>query len=260
MAGGGNGWLAGIATDGTAWATQSGGGKSNVTALAAGGGVCYATTVGGRVERSLSAGRSFTLSLTAKPAATGTTFKAIVTTGARVSLSGSTSILAPGVLLVQARPAGATAWQTVAYGSPGASTLNYSDSPVTSTTYRLRFLFTGAAAATGQEVRVGVRHKVSVSSTSIKLSLGKVYGVSGSVSPAKPRGVVEVWTDRAGDDGGHGTASLAEGGYVTLVNGTTFSTRRFGTPVRETYHLKMLMRADSKHLSGWSPRITVTVR
>ena len=50
------------------------------------------------------------------------------------------------------------------------------------------------------------------------------------------------------------------GGYVNLASGTTFTTRRFGTPVRETYHLKILMRADSRHVSGWSPRITVTVR
>ena len=73
-------------------------------------------------------------------------------------------------------------------------------------------------------------------------------------------GVVEVWTDRAGNRKLGPWHRISQGGYVNLVNGTTFTTRRFGTPVRETYHLKILMRADSQHLSGWSPRITVTVR
>ena len=262
VVGGSGGWLAGMVSDGAAWATQTGGGASDVTALAAGGGgLGYATTAAGRVERSLSAGRTYTLTLTATPAASSSSgFKAIVTTGAKVALSGNTSILASGVLLLEARPAGATAWQTVASGSPGATTLSDSEYPVANTTYRLRFLFAGATAATGADVPVGVRHRVRVSSTSIKLARGSVYRVSGSVSPRKVGGAVEVWTDRAGNRKLGPWHRISQGAYVALVNGTTFTTRRFGTPVRETYHLKVLMRADAQHLGGWSPRITVTVR
>ena len=259
---GSGGWLAGMATDGTAWATQTGGGTSDVTALAAGdGGLCYAATAAGRVERSLSAGRAFTLTLTATPTAPSSTgYKAIVTRGAAVALKGKTSILASGVLLLEARSAGVTTWQTVAVGSPGANAVSDSDYPITNTTYRLRFMFAGTTAAKGTGVPVGVRHKVRVSSTSITLGRASVYSVSGSVAPAKTGGVVEVWSDRAGNRKLGAWHRISQGGYVNLANGTTFTTRRFGAPVRETYHLKILMRIDSQHLSGWSPRITVTVR
>jgi hypothetical protein len=77
-----------------------------------------------------------------------------------VAPSGSTTILASGVLLLQALPAGETAWQTVAYGDPGATTLSASETPGRNTSYRLRFIFAGATAATGTKVAVGVRHKV----------------------------------------------------------------------------------------------------
>jgi photosystem II stability/assembly factor-like uncharacterized protein len=259
---GSGGWQAGMAASGTVWATQTGGGTADLTALAAGdGALCYATTVAGRVERSLNAGLTYTLTLKAKPAAASSSgFRAIVTMGAKVDLSGTTNVLAPGVLLLEARPAGTTPWVTLASGGPGTTTLNNVDYPTKNTTYRLRFLFAGATAATGANVPVGVRHKVRASSTSVKLARASSYRVSGSVSPQKVGGVVEVWTDRAGNNRLGSWHRIPVGGYVDLVNGTTFTTRRFGAPVRETYHLKILMRADSRHLGGWSPRITVTVR
>jgi photosystem II stability/assembly factor-like uncharacterized protein len=266
VAGGRDGWMAGIATGGTAWEMQTGAALSNVTALsAAGNGVCYATITGGavfggRVERGLNAGWTYGLPLTATPADSSSGFAAVVTIGQSVSLSGSTTIPAPGVMLLEARAATATKWRTVSSGALGATSLNVSRTPVVTSVYRLRFLFAGRTAATGQEIRVGVRNKVKVSSASISLSLGKVYRVSGSVSPAKSGGVVEVWTDRAGNHKLGSWHRISQGGYVDLVKGTTFTTRSFGTPVRETYHLKILMRADTGHLNGWSPVITVTVR
>jgi hypothetical protein len=118
--------------------------------------------------------------------------------GAKVALSGSTkNILAPGVLLLEARPAGTSSWLTLASGGPGTTTMSETDYPVTNTTYRLRFLFAGATGAKGTGVPVGVRHKVKVSSTSIKSPWGHIRGVR-SV-PRKVGGVVEVWTDRAGN-------------------------------------------------------------
>jgi hypothetical protein len=107
---------------------------------------------------------------------------------------------------------------------------------------------------------VGVRHKVRVSTTSIRLARASTYRVSGSVAPRKVGGGVEVWTDRAGNNKLGSWHRITVGGYVNLVNGTSFTTRSFGTPVRETYHLKIRMAGDSQHLQGWSPRITVTVR
>ncbi|HJW75679.1 MAG TPA: hypothetical protein VJ787_08435, partial [Thermoleophilia bacterium] len=263
VAGGSGGFLAGFVVGGGAWAKQTGAAASTVTALAAAGdGVCYATTAGGRVERTLSAGRGYTLTLTAKPAAAGgTPFKAIVTTGASVSLSAATNILAPGVLLLQERPTGATTWRTVASGGLGATTLNGSYAPTMNTTYRARFLFAGATAATGAGVPVGVRHKVSVAAVTFRLRLHDIYRVKGAVAPAHPSGgSVEVWTDRAGEHKLGPWHRVSAGGVAQLVDGRTFTTRTFGTPVRETYHLKIRMAGDARHLQGWSPRITVSVR
>jgi photosystem II stability/assembly factor-like uncharacterized protein len=266
VAGGNGGWLAGVPTiDDAAWARQTGGAASSVTALAAaGGGVCYATTAAGGVERGLNAGRQYTFSLAATPAATSTsTFKAIVTTGSTVSLRCSTTILAPGVILLEARPAYSTraAWQTVAYGNPGETALAANDAPIANTAYRLRFLFAGATAATSTELRVGVRHRVSVTTLSYRVRLHAVYRITGSVAPTAPPGrSVEVWTDRAANHKLGPWHRVSLGGLVSLVQGRTFTTRAFGTPVRETYHLKIRMAGDAQHLVGWSARITVTVR
>lgn len=261
VAGGTGGWVAGMATGGAAWTTQTGGAASDITSLAAGGAICYATAAGGQVERSLSAGAGFTLTLTATPSVKNTTYKAIVTTGAKVTLSGKTNLLAPGALILEAKLAGSTYWNTVAYGDPGATTLARSFSPNRTTTYRLRFLFAGSTAVTSTEVRVGVRHKVAVSATSYRLRLHAVYRVKGSVAPVAPAGsYVEVWTDRAGNHRLGAWHRISLGGVVRLAQGRTFTTRAFGTPVRETYHLKIRKPADSQHLEGWSARITVTVR
>jgi photosystem II stability/assembly factor-like uncharacterized protein len=262
VVGGSRGWLAGLVSGGSAWAKQTGGAASPVTSLAAAGdGVCYATTTDGRVERTLSGGATFTLTLRAMPSAKNADYRAIITSGASVALGGSTTILAPGVLLLQAVPAGETAWQTVAYGDPGATTVSASESPRRTTKYRLRFIFAGATAATGAKCPVGVRHKVSVSTTTYRLSRNEIYRVKGSVAPTAPAGrYVEVWTDRVGDRRLGSWHRIRLGWLVLLTDGSTFVTRAFGTPVRETYHLKIRMPGDSEHLPGWSARITVTVR
>jgi photosystem II stability/assembly factor-like uncharacterized protein len=262
VVGGTGGWLAGLVTGGSAWAKQTGGAASTVTSLAAAGnGVGYATTAGGRVERTLSGGARFTLALKTMPSVKNPDYKAIITTGASVALSGSTTILASGVLLLQALPARETAWQTLAHGDPGATRLSDRATPGRNTSYRLRFIFAGATAATGTKVAVGVRHKVSVSTTSRRLPLHEVFRVRGSVAPTAPAGrYVEVWTDRVGDHRLGAWHRIHVGSRVLLTNGRTFVTRTFGTPVREMYHLKIRMAGDGRHLAGWSPRITVTVR
>jgi hypothetical protein len=232
-----------------------------VTALAAAGdGVCYATTAGGRVERTLSAGADVGMVLRTTPSLDHEKYGAIITIGAGVELSGSTTVLAPGVLRLQARPAGATAWQTVASGDPGATTVSGTETPGRTTRYRLRFVFAGTAAATGGTVAVGVRRRVSVPATTYRLSRHDVYRLRGSVEPAAPGRHVEVWTDRVADHRLGPWHRISLGWRVPLADGRTFVTRRFGTPVRETYHLKIRMPPAGRHLAGWSPRITVIVQ
>jgi len=262
VVGGAHGWLAGLVLGGSAWVRQAGGATSPVTSLtAAGGGVCYATTAGGRLERTLSGGAAFSLGLRTTPNAKDAHYRAIITAGARVALSASTTILAPGTLLLQALPAGGAAWRAVAYGAPGATTVSVSETPDTNTSYRLRFVYAGRTAATGTKVPVGVRRKVSVSSTALRVRLHRVFRVRGSVAPSVPRGhYVQVWTDRAGDRRLGSWHRISVGWTARLTDGRTFVSRAFGTPVRETYHLKVRVAGDGKHLEGWSPRITVSVR
>jgi hypothetical protein len=262
VVGGTSGWMAGLAVGGSAWTRQQGIVASAVTSLAAAGdGVCYATTASGRVERTLTGGIAFTLALKTTPSVENAHYKAIITAGASVTLKGSTTIPAPGGLLLQALPTGSAAWQNIAYGDPGARTMSDTETPSSNTSYRLRFSFAGAAAATGPKVSVGVRHKVSVTSTAYRPELHEVFRVRGSVTPIAPSGrSVEVWTDRAGDHRLGAWHRIDVGWMAPLTNGSTFVTRKFGTPVRETYHLRIRMAADEGHLAGRSPQITVTVR
>ena len=125
VAGGSGGWLAGMATDGGAWAKQTGGGASNVTALAAGGGggVCYATTAAGRVEtRPQRRADHSPCRLTAKPGSVPSTDLSGPSSRSApsVALSGRTSILAPGMLLLQKRPAGESSWHDSRRWQPGS--------------------------------------------------------------------------------------------------------------------------------------------
>ena len=81
------------------------------------------------------------------------------------------------------------------------------------------------------------------------------------MAPTAPAGrYVEVWSDRVGDRRLGAWHRIRIGWRVPLTDGRTFVTRTFGTPLRETYHLKIRMAGDGQHLAGWSPRITVTVR
>ncbi len=262
VVGGSGGWLAGFALGGSAWAKQTGGASSTVTSFAAAGdGICYATTADGRVQRTLSGGAPFTLRLKASPAVSSSDYGAIITLGGSVVLSGSTSILAPGILALQALPSGETTWHTIATGGSGAVTMSDAESPQKTTSYRLRFIFANASAATGVKLSVGVRHRVSVTQMTYRLSVHDVFRVRGSVAPKASAGrIVEVWTDRAGDHRLGPWHRISIGSAVPLTSESTFVTRAFGAPVRETYHLKIRMAKDGGHLAGWSPRITVIVR
>jgi photosystem II stability/assembly factor-like uncharacterized protein len=244
------------------WSALSGPLSSDLVAAASpGGSVAFVASAAGQIERTLSAGQT-PLALAASPKpATASAFDAIIALGGSATLTGTVHIEAGGSLILEKRPAGSDSWQalkSVPWPADGDS-FSQTDKPTVNTSYRLRFVYAGDVGALSSARTAGVRHKVSVRTTSFRLHVGNVYRVRGTVSPAKPGGVVEVWTDRAGNHKLGAWHRIGLGGYVKLTNGTTFITRKFGTPVRETYHLKVFMRADSQHVGGWSPRITVTV-
>ncbi len=53
---------------------------------------------------------------------------------------------------------------------------------------------------------------------------------------------------------------MASGGTVALVHGTTFATRLFGTPVRESYKLQVRLSASPAYLAATSAMVRVTIK
>ena len=237
-----------VLTSGT-WATDKGALTGTIVACAAGpGGVAYALSADGHVERTLSYG--------AAPFALGAS-AGTVTAGTAVRFTASSAVRAPGSLVLQARPAGGS-WRGVRTwawsanpATPGAVSLK----PLSTTQYRLAFVLGGHTAAVSGTTGVAVRSRITVARTVFSLVRGDTYRVTGTVYPAQPGRKVTIWTDRGGT-----WHQVADGGVVALVRGSTFATRLFGTPLHETYHLQVRLAASSSRLAALSPGIKVTVR
>ena len=137
---------------------------------------------------------------------------------------------------------------------PVAASDYLDDEPLSTTTYRLRFVFAGQTAASAT-VTVGVRPEISLARTSLRLRRGAVYRLSGQVWPAEPGAKVTIWTGRGGR-----WHRIASGGVVKLSHGSSFATRRFGTPVRQSYDLQVRLAANASHLAAKSALVKVTIR
>jgi len=249
LVGGKAGLLERYSLTGGAWTTDKGTLTAAIVACAAGpGGVAYALSSDGHVERTLSYGAEpFDLSSSA----------AALTVGGSVRLTASSSVRAPGALVLQARPAGG-AWSTVhtwswstSPGTPAA----VSERPTSTTQYRLGFVLGGHIDAVSGTVGVAVRSRIAVTRSAYNLHVGDVYRLTGHVYPAQPGRKVTIWTDRGG-----AWHQVAKGGVVALVHGSSFATRLFGTPVRQGYHLQVRIGANSAHLAAVSVRVRVTIR
>ena len=253
LVGGTSGLLERRVLSSATWTTDAGPLSADIVSCAAGpGGVAYALSSDGHVERTLSYGAApLTLS-----ASTST-----VTATNDVFVTAASSIWAPGLLVFEEQPAGG-AWQQIGrWASPGlpsdfpVAASNYlDDEPLSTTSYRLRFVFAGHLAASAT-VTVGVRPEISFARTSLRLRRGAVYRLSGQVWPAEPGAEVTIWTNRGGR-----WHRIASGGVVRLVGGSSFATRRFGTPVRQSYELQVRLAANAAHLAAKSALVKVTVR
>jgi photosystem II stability/assembly factor-like uncharacterized protein len=232
------------------WASDTGPLTGQIVSCAAGpGSIAYALSASGRVERTLSSGAApFSLSAST----TG------VTATGDVGLTAASSIRAPGRLVLEEQPAGGT-WQTLVpswpWSTSPAAPGDVIDEPLSTTQYRLRFVFAGHTAATSAAVTVGVRPEITVAHRSMTLRKGSVYRLTGQVFPAQRGRKVQIWTNRGG-----AWHKLTLGGAVSLVQGSTFATRRFGTPARETYELQVRMAANAAYLAGTSALVKVTVK
>ena len=226
-------------------------GLSDTTAAVSPGGqsVAYLLGADGTLLRTLSAGREpATVSLT----------RAGIVVGASVGLTAQVSVAAPGRLIVLGRVpggswkvAGTAPWTAADYGESRAFTF----SPQLTHQYLVEFKYGGSTTELAPAATVVVTPKVSPTSARITLHVGDTYRFTGSVTPALPGESVVLFTDRGGS-----WRPVTSQGPVTLQNGRTWTSRSFGTPYAETYHLRARLSATAKHGVAWSRIVTVAVR
>jgi hypothetical protein len=230
------------------WSSDTGPLTGTIVSCAAGpGGTAYALTSAGTVERTLSYGAApFALSASVST----------LTAGATATLTCSTKVRTPGSLVLQGRTPGG-AWKTVtswAWSSSSSTTHAVAVRPLATTQYRLSFVFGGLVASASGALGVGVRPRLTVSPTVLRLKVGSTYRLSGRVYPAQPGRSVTIWTDRGGS-----WHRVAIGGTVALSGGSSFRTRLFGTPVKETYHLQVRLAGSALLLPTVSAGVRVSV-
>jgi hypothetical protein len=104
-------------------------------------------------------------------------------------------------------------------------------------------------------VAVVVRPRLVPDRLSYTVRRGTVYRFRGTVIPDLAGETVQLWTDRGGS-----WRLIDEGREVKLNAESRWVSRRFGTPVRETYRLRARVPATSRHGAASSPVVTVTIR
>ena len=176
-----------------------------VISCAAGhGGVAYALSSSGHVERTLSYGAA---PLSLKVSA------ATVSGSSAVALSASSAIRAPGTLVLDERPAGGT-WRAIhawpwSVDSTAAGAVDHA--PPATSQYRLRFVYAGQSAVTSAALTVRVRPVITVTSTTLRVRKGAAYRLRGHVSPVERGRRVTIWTNRGG-----GWHKVSNGAVFTL--------------------------------------------
>lgn len=230
-------------------------GAADALRAAAPGGqsVAYVLGADDLLRRTLGAAR-------AAPADTPVVPTAAVTAGSPLTLGPvAVHIAAPGTLLLESRLPGAAwtvrrslAWSAADWGrSP-----SFSLSPTLNTSFRLRFDYGGRVSAVSDvSALLKVAPKLTPGRGTLNLALGAIYRFSGKVQPILPREPVQLWTDRGG-----AWHRIGLGGSVLVSSSGVWTSRRFGTPIAETYHLQARIAATARHAAGRSPVVTVTVR
>jgi photosystem II stability/assembly factor-like uncharacterized protein len=221
-----------------------------VDAAAPGGqSVAYVLDGGGRIARTLSSARS-SGTLGDPPAS--------ITAGSSFALDAVVQIAAPGTLVLESRvPGGSWAKRRTAAWTPASwGPWTVTVSPVLNNSYRLRFVYGGRGATiTAATSVVKVRPRLTPDRLTYELPRGAVYRFTGVVFPALGGETVDLLTDRGG-----AWHKIDLGGTVKLSDGGVWRSRRFGTPIRETYRLRAHIKATTRHDDAWSPIVTVTIR
>jgi photosystem II stability/assembly factor-like uncharacterized protein len=219
-------------------------------AVAPGGqSVAYLLGSDGRLVRTLSSGR--------EPASLELSRKRIPT-GGSTRLTTTVRVGAPGDLRLRRRVPG-RAWET-AQTLPWTSAdwgreTSFDLSPSLSQEYLLEFKYGGTVTELAPAVTVQAVPKIVPAHSRLVLRRGAIYRFSGTVTPVLLGESVELYTDR-----GRGWRPVSLQGSVSLQGGRVWTSRRFGTPRAETYHLRAHLRRTQTHAEAWSPVVTVTIR
>ena len=219
-------------------------------AVAPGGqSVAYLLATDGRLVRTMSAGREPATVQLANPD---------ILVGTTTRLTATVHVGAPGTVLLLQRVPG-RAWETAQTASWASRDWNRSVSfllkPTLTHEYRLEFKYGEATTELAAATTVVVTPKVSTARSSLTLRRGDVYRFSGSVTPTLAGETVSLFTDRGG-----GWRPVSLQGSVRLEKGRTWTSRQFGTPKAETYHLRARLSATRIHGEAWSRVVTVTIR
>jgi photosystem II stability/assembly factor-like uncharacterized protein len=210
--------------------------------------VAYLLGTDGRLVRTLSAGRE---------PATVQLAQARILVGANTHLTATVNVGAPGVVLLRQRVPGqpwqmlrTTAWTSGDWGR----SLSFALKPSLTHEYSLQFTYGATTVDLAPAVTMVVTPKITTTRSSFTLRVGTVFRFSGSVAPALPGENVRLFTDRGG------RWRPVSQGSVRLRAGRTWTSRSFGTPKAETYHLRAYVPATRTHGEAWSRVLTVTIR
>ncbi len=211
--------------------------------------VAYLLGADGAIVRTLSAGRQ---------PATARVDKARIRAGATTRLSARVRIAAPGDLLVQSRVPGKP-WQTeqtIAWTpADWDTTRSWSFSPSLTHDYALSFRYGGTTVPLTAATRVVVVPKVLTARSRYDLRRGAIFRFSGTVAPRLNGERIQLYTDRGGK---WRPISLQQA--VKLKDGRRWTSRRFGTPAAEKYHLRAHIAKTRTHAEAWSRVVTVSIR
>ena len=242
---------AGFFGSGPSWVSGASGLADGVTAAVAPSGqsVAYLLGTDGKLMRTLSAGRD--------PAAVTLTQSRVVA-GSTTQLAATVRVAAPGALLLRTRVPGHpwTTFRRIDWAATDwGRRLTFTLSPTLTHDYELDFEYGGTTAQLAPAAQVVAVPRITTARSRYDLRVGAVFRFSGSVAPQLRGARVELYTDRGGS---WRPVSLQHS--VALQNGHSWTSRAFGTPMAETYHLRAHLAATAEHAEAWSRIVTVAIR
>ena len=230
-------------------AGPSGLGAAACAVAPAGQSVAYLLGADGALVRTLSACREPATAALSRPR---------IVVGASTGFTATVRVAAPGKVVLLSRVPGRS-WVTqrsVAWTAGDWNrSLSFSLRPSLTQEYSLVFQYGTAQVQVAQPGKVVVKPRVTTARSRYDLRAGNVFRFSGSVTPELQGERIELFTDRGGS---WRPVSLQRS--VKLQDGRTWTSRPFGTPKAEVYHLKARVVGTSAHDESWSRVVTVSIR